>query len=87
MYPKPRLRDFDNKLTIAEGERCVYVGEGRKWINEEGGFNIYTLLYVKYIFIRDLLYSTGNASTQHSVITNKGNESEKEWKFLSEQNN
>lgn len=47
VYPKPRLRDFDNKLTIAEGERCVYVGEGRKWINEEGGFNIYTLLYVK----------------------------------------
>ena len=41
----------------------------------EFGINIYTLLYVKYI-IRDLLYSTEN-STQYSVITYIGKESEK----------
>ena len=37
-------------------------------INQEFGINIYTLLYMKEVNNKDLLYSTGN-STQYSVIT------------------
>ena len=45
-------------------------------INKEFGINIYTLLYIKQITNKDLLYSTGNY-TQYFVITYKGKESEK----------
>ena len=34
---------------------------------------MYTLLYIKYITIKDPLYSTGN-STQYSVVTYMGKE-------------
>ena len=37
---------------------------------------IYTLLYIKQITNKDLLYSTGN-STQYSVMTYMGKESKK----------
>ena len=47
-------------------------------INWEFGINIYTLLYIKQIINKDLLYVTGN-STQNSVIAYMGKESEKEW--------
>ena len=43
---------------------------------EEFEINIYTLLYIKQIINKDLLYSTGN-SIQYSVITYMGKESEK----------
>ena len=39
-------------------------GGGIDW---EFGINMYTLLYLKYITNKDLLYSTGN-SAQYSVI-------------------
>ena len=45
-------------------------------INQEFGINIYTLLYIKYVTNKDQLYSTGK-STQYSVITYIGKESEK----------
>ena len=45
------------------------------------GLNIYTLLYIKYITNKDLLYSTGNY-TQYFVITYKGKESEKEKIYI-----
>ena len=45
-------------------------------INQEFGINIYTLLHIKQITNKDLLYSTGNY-TSHFVITYKGKESEK----------
>ena len=38
-------------------------------------------LYIKQITTVDLLYSTGN-STQYSVITYMGKESEKEWMYV-----
>ena len=60
---------------VTKGERV----EGG--INEEFEINIYTLLYIKQIINRDLLYSTGN-STQYSVITYMGKESEKEWIYV-----
>ena len=49
-----------------------------KWegINEEVGINTYTLLYIKQIPNKDLLYSTGNY-TQYFIIIYKGKESEK----------
>ena len=53
------------------------VTKGERWwggINWESGINIYTLLYIKEIINKDLLYSTGN-STQYSVITYNGKES------------
>ena len=49
--------------------------------SKELGNNIYTLLYIKYLINRDLLYSTGNY-TQYSVISCKGKESEKEYMYL-----
>ena len=44
-----------------------------KW---EIGMDIYTLLYIKKITNKDLLYSTGN-STQYSVMVYMGKESKK----------
>ena len=38
---------------------------------------MYTILYIKQISNKDLLYSTG-ISTQYSVVTYVGKESEKE---------
>ena len=48
-------------------------GEGVWRIDWE--FKIYTLLYIKQIINKDLLYTTGN-SIQYSVITYMGKESE-----------
>ena len=56
---------------VTKGETC---GGG---INQDLGMNIYTLLYIRQITNKDLLYSTGN-STQYSVITYMRKESEKE---------
>ena len=44
----------------------------------EFGIGICTLWYTKWMVNRDLLYSTKN-STQYSVMTCMGKESEKEW--------
>ena len=54
-------QDIENKLTVSKGEF---------------GINIYTLLYIKQITNKDLLYSTGNY-IQYFAITNKGKESQK----------
>ena len=47
----------------------------------EFGIDMYTLLYLKWITNKDLLYSTGNY-TLYFVISYKGKESEKEYIFL-----
>ena len=54
---------------------------GKRGINWEIGIDIYTLLYIKQITNKDLLYSTGN-STQYSVMTYMGKESKKEWIYV-----
>ena len=56
-------------------------GKGQEGINQKFGSNICTLLYIKQIINKDLLYSTGN-STQYFVITYKGKESEKEYIYM-----
>ena len=48
----------------------------RGQINQEFGIKIFTLLYIKQITNKDLVYSTGN-SIQYAVITYKGKESKK----------
>ena len=53
-------------------------GESGGGMNQEFGINTYTLLYLKQIINKDLLHNTGN-STQYSVRTYKGKESEKEY--------
>ena len=55
--------------------------KGRRGINWETGSDIYTLLYIKQITNKNLLYSTGN-STQYSVMTYMGTESKKEWIYV-----
>ena len=56
------------------------VTKGETWvggvINQELGINTHTLLYIRQITSKDLLYSKGNA-TQYSVITYVGKECEK----------
>ena len=48
--------------------------------NQEFEINRYTLLYIKQVNKKDLLYSTGN-STQYPVITYNGKESEKDYVY------
>ena len=46
-------------------------------LGNPSGINIYTVLCIKQIINKDLLYSTGN-STQYAMITYMGKKSEKE---------
>ena len=62
--------------------RCRIQTYGYQWgrrrgINWEIWTDIHTLLYIKQIANKDLLYGTGN-STQYSVMTYMGKESKKE---------
>ena len=57
-----RLTDLEKKL---KGYQRGKVGGGINW---EFGTDMYTLLYLKYITNKDLLYSTGN-SAQYLVTT------------------
>ena len=50
-------------------------------INWEIGIDIYTLLCIKQITNKNLLYSTRN-SIQYSVMTYMGIESKKEWIYV-----
>ena len=52
--------------------------EGGGGINQAFWINTYTLLYIKQITNKDLLYSRRNY-TQYLVITYKGKESEKKF--------
>ena len=51
------------------------------WINQEFRVNIYTLVYIKQINNKDLLYSTGNYA-QYFVITYQGKVSEKKQIYM-----
>lgn len=46
------------------------------------GINLYTLIFIKWIINKDFLWSTRN-STQQSVTTNRGTESEREQIYVS----
>ena len=55
-------------MYLQNGNRLIdlfMVSKGERWeagIDYEIGINIYTLLYIKLIISRDLLYSTGNST-------------------------
>ena len=50
-------------------------------MNWEVGSGMYTLLFIKLVSNKDLLYSTREC-TQYSVITYMGKEPEKEWIYV-----
>ena len=66
------LTDLENKLMVNSGEGC---GDG---MDGEFGMVMYTLLYLKWITNKDLLYSTGN-SAQCYVAAWMGGEFGGEW--------
>ena len=55
-------------------KKQTYVTKGERWKEKYIRINIYTLLYIKQITNKDLLYSTKN-SIQYSVITHTRKES------------
>ena len=76
IYETNRLTDIENKLMVPKGRG----GDGR--INYEFGIKRYTLLYVKWINNKVLLYSTGNY-IQYPVINQNGKEYEKAYVYIS----
>ena len=52
--------------------------QGRRGLNWDTEIDIHTLLFIKQITNKDLLYSTKN-SIQYSVMTYMGKGTEKEW--------
>ena len=54
VYVHNRLTDFENEIMVGRSR-----GEG---IVREFGMNMYTLLYLKWITNKDLLFSTGNSA-------------------------
>ena len=59
-------------------QRGNWGGGGISW---EFGINRYTLLYIKQINNKELLYSTGN-QIQYLTINYNGKESEKEYIYI-----
>ena len=70
------LQMWKTNLCLPKWKRC---GGG---INQKLGINIYTLLYIRQITNKDLLFITGN-STQYSVMTYMRKESKKELIYVS----
>ena len=54
---------------------------GKEGINWETGIDLYTLLYIRQITNKDLLYNTGNSS-QYSVMAYMGKVSTKDWLYV-----
>ena len=78
------LKNYTNELiykieidTDIESNVWSPKGKGGRVINQEFEINRYTLLYIKWINKKDLLYSTGNY-TQYHVIIYKGKGSEEQ---------
>ena len=57
-----RLSDLENELVVAKGEGC---GER---IVREFGIYMYTVLYLKRITNKDLLYSTENSAQCYVAV-------------------
>ena len=55
--------------------------ERRGGLNWVIGIDIHTLLYIKWITNKNLLYGTGNF-TQYSVMTCRGKQSIKQWIYV-----
>ena len=71
-----------------QSHRCrkqIYGYQGQRWvvrgINWKIEIDIYTLLYIKQVTNKNLLYSTEN-STPYSVVAYMGKESKNEWLYV-----
>ena len=69
------------KQTHRHRKQILPEGKWQGGINSEVEVNTYTLLYIKQITSKDLLYST-KKYTQYFVITYKGKESGKEYIYI-----
>ena len=78
LFTKQKLSHRRRKQTYSYQGR---EGKGKGGINWEIGIDIYTLLYIKQITNKNVLYSTGN-SFQCSVMTSMGMESRREWIYV-----
>ena len=76
-YDTNKLIDKTETDSQTEINLWLPKGEGEEGINQKSGINRYTLLYIKQLNSKDLLYSAGNY-IQYLVITYNGKESEKE---------
>ena len=63
LQSKNKHTDFENKLVVTKGESC------RGGMDCGFGIGICTLFFVKWMVSGNLLYSTGNFTTQYSVTT------------------
>ena len=61
-----RLTDLENELMVVSREGR---GEG---IARKFGLDLYTLLYLKWITPKDLLYSTRNSAQRHAAAWFRG---------------
>ena len=70
---------YETEIELQMQKTILWLPGGKgAGINREIEIDIYTLLYIKQITNKDLLYSTGN-STWYSVMTYMGKESKKKW--------
>ena len=77
-----RIYKTEINLQTKKANLWLLKEKGAGWgMNQEFEINVYTLLYVKQIANKDLLYSTGNY-TQYFVITFKVKEFEKEYIYI-----
>ena len=76
-WDKCRMRDIlqNNCLDL---KKCPYQGRMGKGIAREFGMDMYTLLYLKWITNKALLYSTGNFA-QCYVVAWMGGEFAGQW--------
>ena len=79
LFTKQKQTHRHKKKKITNGYQREWRRRGRDKLGV--GINIYTLLYVKQVNNKDLLYNTRNY-TQFFVITYKGNEPEKEYIYM-----
>ena len=81
------LKKNDTKVLLYKRETESLTQKTNLWspvgggINWEIGTDTYTLLYIKQITNKDLLYMTGN-STQYSVMAYMGEKFKKEWLYM-----
>ena len=68
---------YKTEIESQASETKFWLPRGKGGINSDSRIYLYTLLYIKQIINKDLLYSTGNG-IQYSVLTYMGKESEKE---------
>ena len=73
---RKRLIDLENKFMVAGQE-----GEGEGMVTELG-MDMHTLLYLKWIFNKDLRYSTWNSAQYYLVTWMRGSLGGNEYMYI-----